>query len=200
MELFIHGGLNKTGTSWLQILLERNADFLRSQGISYAHSHGGAGNAAQFLFDLRRGDIARLRARLTAYRETAESSGSNRVLMSSELFYHDIVKPAHREILLQEVRAAGFSKPNLLLFFRDPAAHAVSCFCHRSGTRNTGGFEDWLRTSYEFPAELRQLREAVNGNLGMLLSLRPYSADGMSVELTKWLSSPPLPTTISEKN
>lgn len=193
MELYIHGGLNKTATSYMQAVFEKNADFLRSHGISYAHSQGGFGNAAKLSLDLRYGNLKRLRARLSAYRMTAEATGCTRVLMSSELLYHDIVVPEHHEILLREIADAGFATPQLLLFFREPTAHAVSCFCHRSGVKNTGPFEEWLQNCYEFPRELAAFLAALDTGLGMELTVRYYPSDRLAIQMSDWLGTPPLP-------
>jgi len=187
MKIYVHGGLNKTGTSFLQSVLERNAKFLRDHGIAYCNSKSGYGNAADICFALRAGDIKRLRSLLNKHRIEAERWSCSSVLLSSELFYHDLIEPEKRSVFFRELALAQYETPKLLLFFRDPKDHAVSCYCHRSGTRNLEHFENWVRNTYEFPRELQSFLHAMACGIDMDVSIRAYTNKNIAMEMADWL-------------
>lgn len=193
MKLYIHGGLNKTGSSYLQVLLETCADDLRILGISYADSQGGYGNAAQISHALRRGRLDAVQALLVQHYRKAEAAGCESVLLSTEHLYHDIVVPERRLALLDAIFEVGFERPHLLLFFRNPVDHAISCFCHRSGVRDIKVFEDWVSSQYEFPAELRLFFATIDTGLGMALTALPYEPRELTSGISRWLDIATLP-------
>jgi hypothetical protein len=178
MQLLVHIGLNKAGSTFAQHVLEANVDVLRRQHILYPTLTGpaDAGNAGQLALDLRDLNRSAVLAALTECRRPAVEAGCSRVLLSSESLYHQLVRREQLEVFKQACSTAGFHSVRILSIFRHPVDHAISCFCHRAGSPSTKmGFEQWLASSYEFPRELP-------GFLGTVLADEAFETSGVALE------------------
>lgn len=158
MQLLAHIGLNKAGSTYLQELLRLNSARLDERGILYPATRGprDAGNAAKLALDLRDRRVDKVRTALQGFEAEATRRGSRTVFLSSEYLYHRLVDPGLLASFASAYREAGFERCRLLVLFRDPVPHSISCYCHRAGQVETlAGFEAWLSNSYELFAELR---------------------------------------------
>ena len=197
MKLFLHAGLNKTGTSSLQMLFQANQAHLAASGISYFAGQEIAGNAGALSYALRAEDTKTLQNTLKRHRDAATQQGCGAALMSSELVYHDLIVPARRAMLLAQIKAAGFEAPQILLVFREPVSHAISTYCHRSGIRDLGSFEAWVTAQYEFPAELKRFLVTYEDSPEGMFCLRPYARDTLVFDTCAWLGISELPQALS---
>lgn len=193
MKLFLHAGLNKTGTSYLQRLFQANQAHLAKNRISYFEGQDISGNAGKLSYALRARETKALRDTLKRHRAAGDRLGCDTVLMSSELMYHDFILPEQRAELLTQIDAAGFEPPHILLFFREPVSHSISTYCHRSGIRDLGSFQDWVTTKYEFPRELRHFMATVDSTPEVKLYLRPYGRKTLVADTCAWLGITDLP-------
>ncbi|MCT4556800.1 MAG: hypothetical protein N4A61_01960 [Pelagimonas sp.] len=162
MECFIHVGLNKAGSSFVQSVLRANPDPLAAAGISYFKGGRHSGNAKALAFALRDGDTATVSQFLTEHVAQAKSVGAHRVLLSSEHLYHQVIVKDQRQALVTAARALGISKIHLLAYFRPPIPHAISAYCHRAGVHNVGPFDIWIKTGYELHKELPLFLDSID--------------------------------------
>lgn len=198
MEFFIHAGLNKVGSSYLQAIMYANAKALREQHISYTSGTSENGNATTMVLDSRAGRWRKVEDQLDNLINRAKTDGANKLLLSSESLYHDLVVPDHRQKLLSLFSKKGLSRPQVLLIFREPIAHSISAYCHRAGRKHAEEFLPWLRNNYEFPHELPRFLEMQAHDQGMDLTLKPYSSTGLDKLLHDWLGPVQLPETAPE--
>lgn len=199
MELFIHAGLNKTGSSFIQCVFHANSDILSDSGIAYKGGSPTAGNANELSIALRARDQAKAARFLGKHVAHARARGKERVLLSAEYLYHDMVVPEHLELLRTLVADSGFKRINVLLFFRDPVAHAISAYCHRSGRQDLGPFDQWIELLYEFPGELRQFLATIKETPEINWCTYAYSKSGLVEAVCEWLSIDALPTAVSRE-
>ncbi|SDP62275.1 hypothetical protein SAMN04488512_12342 [Sulfitobacter litoralis] len=195
MELLIHAGLNKAGSSYLQAILHANSAALREQHISYTGGTSKNGNATAMVLHLRAGNLHKVEYQLKALIEQARIDGAKKLLLSSEALYHDLVVPEHRQQLFSIFRETGLSRPHILLIFREPVAHSISAYSHRAGRKHAEEFLTWLNSSYEFPHELPRFLEMLTCEQDVDLMLKPYSNTGLDNILQDWLG----PVTLPEK-
>ena len=193
MELLIHAGLNKAGSSYLQAILHANEAALREQGISYTGGTSRNGNATPIVLDLRRGRLRSVRDRFDALVERARADGAQRLLLSSESLFHDFVVPEHRQRLISLIKACGLLRPRVLLIFREPVSHAISAYSHRAGRRHSDEFLPWLHNSYEVPREWPRFLDMYARETELELTLKPYSHNGLNDVLHSWLGPIRLP-------
>ena len=199
-NLYIHAGLNKCGSSFLQNLLFANRSLLRERGFSYEKHEPGRGNATSVAQALRTSQSRKLRALFADFHSQASRHGVDNVVLSSELLYHLLVRDGNCNKLADAARESGFNNIEVIIFFRDPVSHAISCYCHRSGTRSLQEFGAWISTDYEFPREIRLFLDMRQELHGVNLTATPYLHKGLGARLSKWLRIPDLPQSIESRD
>lgn len=192
MELYIHAGLNKAGSSYIQEVLYVNSDRLREYGISYHCGEIKGANATPLSLAIRRSNHAAALRFLAKHLEYAQRTGCKRILLSSESLYHDFAEPKRHAALRAIVEKADIKKIHILLFFRQPVSHAISTFCHRSNVLGPVSFSQWIRKKYEFPRELRQFLETYDRASDINWSLRAYQNGSLKADIFDWLEIPEL--------
>ena len=125
--LYLHVGHSKTGTSWLQAALRENPRALAANGLAYPilqdigteqGAEIGQGNGLALAVSLEN-----FRAGLNLIDRSACPQGA---VLSSEEFFPRLSMSDDPSILPRVARASGFERIQMLLFIRDPVAHAVS--------------------------------------------------------------------------
>lgn len=84
MKIYLHVGLHKTGTSYLQKLFFENSDYLESQGILYPNTPGHAHH--RFAACFKNGDLTQASEIFESFVSEARRKNINRMLISSEVF------------------------------------------------------------------------------------------------------------------
>lgn len=144
MNVLIHCGLNKTGSTSLQSAFERAFHPDANKYVIYPRPHTTRGNAGQLLDTIRHGSQADSNE---AFRNlTDQASGRNRIiLLSCESLYHDYVTANGRDRLskIQEINHNYTFR--YLFIFRNVYTHCISCFAHRCGVHRMPQFQDWAR-------------------------------------------------------
>jgi hypothetical protein len=167
MDLYLHAGLYKTASSYLQTVCALNADALQKRGIHFPSSEFDAdmragkispGNAGTLADDLKQGNLARLIALLQSWKNTASSLSCSSVLVSAEAAIHGLATPAGLQTLQAAANAAGFERVHILAFFRDLVDHALSTYKHRAKSGTIPDFEQWIRDTYETPRVIQGVR------------------------------------------
>ena len=126
--LYLHVGHSKTGTSWVQAALRENAAALARDGLGYPVIYGtgdeqgaeiGQGNGLA----LATAPIEEWEAGLRMIDRSAHPAG---VVLSSEEFFPRLGEFDESAVLPRAALAAGFERVEILLFIRNPVAHAAS--------------------------------------------------------------------------
>lgn len=136
-EVVLHLGMGKTGSSALQVAFVRNRDFLTDLGIYYPEHYSdkramrgetvtGNGIALQpYLAPPEGTSDEDAEAALAGLLELVHSSATRSLLYSSEmLFYFDV----ERLRSLHTVLADRGVRLRAMMFVRDVAGHALSCY------------------------------------------------------------------------
>ncbi|WP_319772458.1 hypothetical protein [Breoghania sp.] len=132
MQIIIHGGMHKTGTSTLQALLGQNRQALAAAGIHYPDAPGG--NHWQFF-----GDDAVHEGKPRAALEDARALGAETLLLSGEIIS---AKPA---ATLEMIVDAFDGAPIRFVFaFRDPCHYLPSRWSQYCRRRDSARFNDYL--------------------------------------------------------
>lgn len=118
-ELYLHVGHGKTGSSYIQSSLALSQSVLSEYGIDYPET-GSLDNA-------RRGKITSGNGTLLSSIEPGSYASESKVLLSSEVIFHDIVE-RKLDRALERLQISSFESINVLLFIRDPVEHASSSY------------------------------------------------------------------------
>ena len=201
MTLFLHIGTEKTGSSFLQVVLARNRSWLLDHGIYFPHAgkwekemHAGRispGNGEMLQRALKNGDHKRTESLLKSYREEALQKGAVHVLVSNELLFLGMSSGISGIDLDQMAKSLGYSEVRCLLFLRDPVDQTLSLYRHRAKSGQHGHLKEWLKSGYELPELLQQFVTRAPQNL----MVRKYDSSGevlMKRFFSDWLRiSPP---------
>lgn len=126
--LYLHVGHSKTGTSWLQAALRENPAALAKAGLGYSAAFGGGQEQGAEIGQGNGLSLAILPAEqweagLRMIDKTACPAGA---VLSSEEFFPRLGQFAGPDALSSAALAAGFQRVEILLFIRNPVAHAAS--------------------------------------------------------------------------
>ncbi len=187
MELYLHAGLNKTGSSYLQEMFYANSDSLGAESISYLGGERPGGNAAELSYAIRRNDRAGAMKLMRQHFNHASQAGCKKILLSTEIFFHDFAVKERFELLCSIIREVGVKNIHILLFFREPVSHAISTYCHRNGLQEVGEFEEWLEQKYTYPNELSSFLQAYESSTDIKWSLKAYTNSALKADTCDWL-------------
>lgn len=192
-SLYLHVGHSKTGTTWLQAVLSLSRGALAAHGLAYPcdgaarapeSAEIGLGNAPRLAVS-----EDRLRAELAG--SAATHSGRGVVYSSEELFPQLLALP-RPQALAAISRDAGFENVRILLFARDPMAHATSLwqqYLKRGG--GTAPVEAFF-ARYSVPERVAEFLERFGAVPGITVQARNYSRwqDRLLDPLAHWLGMP----------
>lgn len=123
MKLYMHVGLGKTGTSYIQAALANSLQELADQGVDYPVRKGVLARAqnGEITSGNCRPDFGDIRNRA----RVSQRAGFERSLLSNESFFKRLNKDFVLDRLIEE-------QPDLtvkmLMFVRNPFDHAISCY------------------------------------------------------------------------
>lgn len=166
MKLFIHYGIYKTGSSYLQHCCAINKAHLIGHGIYFPDSPNdrlmkdgqiSSGNAVNLETYLKKKDGGKCSALFSRWKAAAQAHTCHSILISAEALVHQLATPEGLETLEKAVRKSGIGEVHLLGFFRDLADHAISTYKHRGKSGRYPDFEHWIKNYYETPKVLDNL-------------------------------------------
>lgn len=176
MNLYIHAGLNKTGSSYLQELFLSNKKLLLSNNIYFPeycfrrNKEGvAAGNASDLLYFVKKLDFYKAKQYLEEKKKQASLNGCDSILLSHESIYHALVDGDGIDFLVRLCEQCSLVL-KVLLVFREPEDHAISAFNHRAGVHNLPPFSQWIKNGinytnldglngYEYFSELERFKK-----------------------------------------
>ena len=158
MELFLHIGTNKTGSSFLQSLITYNKLELKEQGIYVPSSKWdiqilngqiSPGNGHQLAWFLATESKKKLIYYLKRIKKEAETNKCGKILLSNEVIIRLFSNPAIFKLLSCVCRETGFKKLHSICFLRPPFAHALSLYKHRAKLGLYPNYYKWFAEDYE---------------------------------------------------
>lgn len=159
MILYLHIGLNKTGSSFIQSVFANNREYLIDKG-GYFPSAGkidsnmnkweiSPGNGLELCFSLRDNKKERVLRCLENYINKAESSFCKKVVVSNEGLFAALSSNRSLSLLVESCKSVGYEGVKALAYFRDPVSHLMSVYKHRSKTGRNKDFDQWISEGYE---------------------------------------------------
>lgn len=170
MVLYIHFGIYKAGSSYIQYYCANNKYYLLENNIYFPPSDQdekmkagliSAGNALRLSKALKTSDQKKIEAVLTDWYSGAVKHNTDSVLISSEALVHDLAIKNKIELLINLCHKTGFTEIKAMGFFRDLADHALSTYKHRAKTGRHPDYEHWIKHNYETPELLKNLAQTV---------------------------------------
>jgi hypothetical protein len=201
MELFIHFGIYKTGSSFLQTICAHNRESLKSKGIWFPHAEkdeemlagkitpGNGKRITTYLLDFNRQKVIGL---LSQWVKEAKENGCNNILISDEALIHAFAVSKSLGILKDTADSTGINAVHCLGYFRDPVDHCLSTFKHRAKKGTIFDFEKWVHNDYETPNVLNNFLKNFQ-TIGFNWTLRKYERNGLIMAdffFKEWLKVP----------
>ena len=158
MNLFLHVGTNKTGSSFIQTFLIRNKARLQSDGVFLPASRSdqrmkegkiSPGNGAKLAEILAREDRKELRIYLGSVIRDGRAQGADKILLSNEVLIRLFSNQAILKLLKEVATEVGFAQIRFLCFLRNPHDHALSLYKHRAKFGAHCDFTGWFEKDYE---------------------------------------------------
>lgn len=163
MELYIHFGIYKTGSSFLQTACALNRPLLKEHSFYFPESEREAdmrsgrispGNGNGLVEILKTNNIDACRSLLQKWITAAQANSCTKILISSEALIHAFAKPECAAALQKAAQEVKLDQIKTLGFFRDPVDHAMSTFKHRAKKGRLTNFDEWIERNYETPEVL----------------------------------------------
>ena len=204
MQVFLHIGTEKTGSSFLQTLSALGRDDLRRQGVWFppgtAHDERcmkagriSAGNGRKLALRIAQGDWDALAGDLKAAKDTATAQGCRAVMVTNEQLLAPLSTPDTLTRFHKTLSALGFEGLKILVILRDPAGQFLSLYKHRAKRGTAGSIATWAEAGYDLPHNLAGLRQGVEAR-GIDLTARAYGRGAGLLErifFTDWLGVTP---------
>ena len=153
MNLYIHVGIHKTGSSYLQTLFARNRDLLAEHSIYYSKSERdkemlkgriSPGNALKLNKLLRDSKYEEVKKYLQRLVLQAEKINCKSVLLSNEGLFHIFAKEGTVLNFIEIYKTSRFKNIHGLVYFRDPLDHILSLYKNRAKSGKHLDFKIWL--------------------------------------------------------
>lgn len=182
MELMLHVGHDKTGSSYLQSALAKSVSLLESQGVWYptnkrilkaAEGKISSGNGALFTKDF----------------DGKDNADYKKILFSSEKFFRNFNDEDFNSQLDLFIKKYGVKKVSLLLYIRDPIEHFSSSFQQAIKRGGYTGTVDEFIDTYMHPKRVSNFIQLCVNNPKFDLAVINYSkVEGDLVDtLEAWL-------------
>lgn len=205
MNLYLHIGTEKTGSSFLQKVCAINRDWLAKSGVYFPE----AGKDEK---RLRTGSIspgnARALAKLIGDDDWSAVNGwlkerlaktryvsCQNLLLSHELLFACLAKDGAVEGLAASKNRLCIDQIFVLLMVRDPVDHAISLYKHRGKNGRVGTIGDWINSNYATAVELDNFVRKANPD-HLSLDVRKYQKRTdrlLAVFFLEWLGLPQPP-------
>lgn len=198
MKAYLHIGIEKTGSSYLQSYCFAHRTFLHKQGIYYpgdskwdkemAAKRISPGNGAEFSQLIDERNWVRAREWLGSKKLQAKELDCDSILLSNEIMFSIL---SESEVFSNFVKILKdlYLRPFILLIVRNPVNHAMSLFKHRSKYGRMPDLNNWLDHVYDTPLRLNNLLLLLDRE-GVSYNVRKYSKSGeklLNILFIDWL-------------
>jgi hypothetical protein len=158
MELLLHVGMRKTGSTFLQTQCYHNREMLRNKGIYFPVPNEIAkklqfgklnpGNAEKLYETIRKAEFTDAIEFVSKTIKEAENENCKKILLSNEKLFIALSN-TDSSYFLESLNRIGIYKLKIILFVRDPIDHALSLYKHINKTGRVPSFEHWLNGKYQ---------------------------------------------------
>ena len=203
MDLYIHFGIYKTGSSFLQYLLVNSRIYLEHNKIYFPVSVNdkkmmkgliSPGNADGLENTLKNRDQLKCEKYLSKWFNQAKDIGCTTVLVSSEALVHQMAKETSLKVLTDAAKNVGFNKIHAMGFFRDLVDHALSTYKHRAKSGKIPDYRHWIDNIYETPQLLENLVRMRTKDSSIIWTFRKFAKDSIFLQkvfFQDWLQIDP---------
>jgi hypothetical protein len=206
VNLYIHIGTEKTGSSFLQKVCALNREWLRRSGFHFpkAGKHErrlirgtiSPGNAIELAELVGANTWDRVERWLAERITEAKRLSCGNLLLSHELLFSSLGQKEVVKRLNERLERLGVSHAHALLFVRDPVDHAISLYKHRGKGGHIRPIEEWIRVNYPTASELEGIIGVAESG-GLQLTLRKYQKNScalLAAFFVDWLGTGHPPT------
>jgi len=203
MELLLHIGTEKTGSSFLQTILVSSRSELENNGIYFPkdlnyenrmrRGEVGPGNGIELQYAAARGDKERIHRLLSGWIRDAEEKNCSRILLSTETMTAALQHENGFSNFIQACDEAGITRRNYLILIRDPVDQALSLYKHRAKFGKAPRIDTWIEEEYDIDDQLKGVCRNIGGDSNGYVAVEPYSSDGSELANTffaGWLYTP----------
>lgn len=186
MKLYIHFGIYKAGSSYIQYICANQRDYLNSNSIYFPRSTQdekmkkgsiSAGNADGLEMAIKSEDHTNIIAILKEWYEEAKKMNCKAVLISAESLVHQLAIQNRLNQIIVCAESIGFTKIMAMGFFRDLADHALSTYKHRGKSGNIPDYVHWVSEVYETPKLFKNLSQVMASDHSIEWTLRKFQKD-----------------------
>lgn len=200
MQLYLHFGIYKAGSSYLQYVCAANKTFLKEKGYFFpdsAEDHKmiagkiSKGNAGNLSDDIKLDRLDKVEKQISKWVKQASEEKLDKILISSEAMVHQLVSKDSVELFLKACDRKGIIKVHAMGFFRELVDHAISTYKHRAKSGRFPDFEYWLKNHYETPEVLKQLSIVYKEERNIAWTFREFKKDSqymLKVFFKDWLN------------
>jgi hypothetical protein len=201
MELFIHFGIYKTGSSFLQTICAHNRERLKSKAIWFPHAEKDEemlagkitpGNGKRITAHLLHFNRQKVIDLFSQWVKEAMENGCNSILISDEALIHAFAVSKSLGILKDAIDSTAINAVHCLGYFRDPVDHCLSTFKHRAKKGTIFDFEKWVHNDYETADVLNNFLKNFH-TIGFNWAFRKYERNGLVMAdffFKEWLKVP----------
>lgn len=182
--LYLHVGHGKTGSSFIQSSLALSQDVLLEHGVDYPESNSAA-RAKQGRITSGNGALLR------SVVEKKIVTKTDKVLLSSEVLFHDMVEGKLDDVL-RKLDAAGYTSVKILLFTRDLVEHAASSYQQMIKRGGSTVSIETMFSRYKQPELVANFIDRCHAQPNISVKICNYSNCKKSIlqEVETWLSLP----------
>jgi hypothetical protein len=183
MKLYIHFGIYKAGSSYIQYICANQRDYLNANSIYFPRSTEdekmkkgliSKGNADGLELRMKSEDESKITTILKQWYEEAEKKNCKAVLISAEALVHQLAIPKRLHQILTCAQSVGFTEIKAMGFFRDLADHALSTYKHRAKSGRIPDYKHWVTEVYETPKLFENLSQVIAANQNIEWTLRKF--------------------------
>lgn len=172
MNLYLHIGTEKTGSSYLQTLLALNREKLLKRGFHYPRTDErwekrmksgvvSPGNSHLLSKALRTQDFNEARKLILITYDEANQKQANSVILSNELLIFALFEKNSFENIHELFLECGFSDIKYCLYIREPVDQALSLYKHRAKNGKAPHISKWIKEGHLLPDVLENFRETL---------------------------------------
>jgi hypothetical protein len=186
MKLYIHFGIYKAGSSYIQYICANQIDYLNSNSIYFPSSKEdkkmisgliSKGNADGLDLALKNEDESQIGSILQQWYTEAKVKNCDRVLISAEALVHQLAQQKRLDLIKTAASAIGFKEIKTMGFFRDLADHALSTYKHRAKSGRIPDYKHWVSQVYETPKLFENLSQVIASDHSIEWTLRKFQKD-----------------------
>lgn len=210
MDIYLHIGTEKTGSSFLQSLLAINRQHLKENKFYYPKGgkyeklmQAGSispGNGKDLYLALQANNLNSVENLLSIYKEQTNEKECTKLLISNENLIEVLSDKLRLQNFLKICKKLDFNYPRILLVLRNPADQALSLFKHRAKAGNIPSMQEWFPKGYMLPVHLSNFQMNIKEfELNILVKKYKKNSFHMSdIFFNQWLKIDIPPLNISK--